>query len=346
MTLVAVSAAPLTSCERCGTELAASLLSCPQCQRLVHAARLSSLAETAQQAERDGRNHAALEAWRASAELLPADSTQHQLITERIATLVGAAGVAVAADTDSAAKPRWIAALGPIGLILWKSKALAFLLLTKGKLLLFGLTKISTLFSMLATLGLYWTQWGFAFALGFVGSIYIHEIGHVDALRRCGIAATPPMFIPGFGAFVRLKQRVLNPIEDARIGLAGPVWGLAAALAAFAIGAITGGPVWFAIARTGAWLNLFNLLPVWQLDGNRGLHAVARAQRWMLVAVAVMAFVGTGEGLLALVGLVLAVRAFGSDAPASTDRRAFATFAVLLVCLSFLCGDAYLPSMP
>lgn len=162
MAIVAVSAAPLTSCERCGTELAASLLSCPQCQRLVHAARLSSLAETAQQAERDGRNHAALEAWRASAELLPADSKQHQLITERIATLVGTAGVAVAADTDFAAKPRWIAALGPIGLILWKSKTLAFLLLTKGKLLLFGLTKISTLFSMLATLGLYWTQWGFA----------------------------------------------------------------------------------------------------------------------------------------------------------------------------------------
>jgi len=325
----------LTACERCGTELAATLLSCPQCHRLVHAARLATLAETAQQAEREGRHTAALEAWRASADLLPPDSKQHQIVCERVATLVSA-DASQPVETKTTKAPRWVTALGPIGLILWKFKALAVLVVTKGKLLVFGLTKISTLFSMMATLGLYWTRWGFGFALGFVVSIYIHEMGHVDALRRCGIAATPPMFIPGFGAFVRLKQRVLNPIEDARIGLAGPVWGLAAALAAFAIGTITGSAVWFAIARTGAWLNLFNLLPIWQLDGNRGLHAVGRAPRWALAAVALVAFVGSGEGLLALVGVVIAARAFGADAPESTDSRAFATFAGLLVCLAYL----------
>lgn len=111
---------------------------------------------------------------------------------------------------------------------------------------------------------------------------------------------------------------------------------LAAALAAFAIGTITGSQVWLAIARTGAWLNLFNLLPIWQLDGNRGLHAVGRAPRWALAAVALVAFLGSGEGLLALVGVVIAVRAFGGDAPESTDSRAFATFAGLLVCLAYL----------
>jgi Zn-dependent protease len=330
-----VEASTLTACDRCGTEIAATLLSCPQCHRLVHAPRLAALAETAQQAERDGRHTAALEAWRASADLLPPDSKQHQIVSERIATLVSAeASGPVEAKTTRA--PRWVTALGPIGLILWKFKALAVLVVTKGKLLVFGLTKISTLFSMMATLGLYWTRWGFAFALGFLVSIYIHEMGHVDALRRCGIAASPPMFIPGFGAFVRLKQRVLNPVEDARIGLAGPVWGLAAAIAAFAVGTITGGQVWLAIARTGAWINLFNLMPIWQLDGNRGLHAVGRAPRWALVAVALVAFLGSGEGLLALVGVVLAVRAFGGDAPESTDRRAFATFAGLLACLAYL----------
>jgi len=328
--------AALTSCERCGTELAATLLCCPQCQRLVHAARLAALAESAQQAERDGRHTAALEAWRASADLLPPESKQHQIISERIAALVASEGRSDHAEAKPTKTPRWVTALGPLGLILWKFKALAVLVVTKGKLLLFGLTKIGTLFSMLATLGLYWTRWGFAFALGFVVSIYIHEMGHVDALRRCGIAASPPMFIPGFGAFVRLKQRVLNPIEDARIGLAGPVWGLAAALAAFAAGTLTGAEVWFAIARTGAWLNLFNLVPIWQLDGNRGLHAVGRAPRWALVVVALLAFAGSGEGLLVLLGAVLAIRAFGADAPESTDRRAFATFAALLVCLAYL----------
>jgi Zn-dependent protease len=335
VTTFAESPAP-TTCERCGTQIATALLSCPQCQRLVHAARLATLAETAKRAEQAGQSTAALEAWRTSAELLPSESKQHQIVSERIAALVAAGATSNQHDTKTGKTPRWIAALGPIGLLLWKSKALALLLVTKGKLLLFGLTKIGTLFSMLATVGVYWTQWGFAFAAGFVASIYIHEIGHVDALRRYGIEATPPMFIPGFGAFVRLKQRVLNPIEDARIGLAGPVWGLAAAVVAYVIGTISGAQVWFAIARTGAWINLFNLVPIWQLDGNRGLHAVGRAPRWALVAVAFMAFIGSGQGLLALLGVVLAVRAFGGDAPASTDRRAFATFAVLLVSLAWL----------
>ena len=80
------------------------------------------------------------------------------------------------------------------------SRRLALFLLTKGKLLLFGLSKGTTFLSMLAALGVYWTLWGWKFALGFVLSIYVHEMGHVAAMKRFGLAATAPMFIPGFGA--------------------------------------------------------------------------------------------------------------------------------------------------
>src|ERR1700689_2677115 len=84
----------------------------------------------------------------------------------------------------------------------WKRSATgagsaALLLLSKGKLLLLGLTKLSTLLSMFAFFGVYWTLYGWAFALGLVLSIYVHEMGHVSALRRYGIPATAPMFIPG-----------------------------------------------------------------------------------------------------------------------------------------------------
>src|SRR5678816_1406719 len=44
--------------------------------------------------------------------------------------------------------------------------------------------------SMLLAFGVYWTAWGMWFALGLVLSIYVHEMGHVVALRRYGIAAT------------------------------------------------------------------------------------------------------------------------------------------------------------
>ena len=59
------------------------------------------------------------------------------------------------------------------------------------KFLLLGLTKAGTMFSMLLAFGVYWTAWGMWFALGFVLSIYVHEMGHVVALRRYGSDAPP-----------------------------------------------------------------------------------------------------------------------------------------------------------
>ena len=60
-------------------------------------------------------------------------------------------------------------------------------------------------------------------ALGLVLSIYVHEMGHVIALRRYGFKADAPMFIPGLGAIIRLRQHVVDPRADAQIGLAGPI---------------------------------------------------------------------------------------------------------------------------
>ena len=88
---------------------------------------------------------------------------------------------------------------------------------------------------MLAAFGVYWTVFGGRFALGFVLSIYIHEMGHVAALMRYGVPATAPLFIPGLGAVIRLRQSFINPREDARVGLAGPIWGCGAALACAAV---------------------------------------------------------------------------------------------------------------
>jgi len=103
---------------------------------------------------------------------------------------------------------------------------------------------------LLLSASLYWTIWGWKFALGVVLSIYIHEMGHVQALQRYGIKATAPMFIPGLGAVIRLKQYPADAREDARVGLAGPLWGLGA-LAAYVVYRATGVGVW-ARSRTSA----------------------------------------------------------------------------------------------
>src|SRR3989475_7787557 len=93
------------------------------------------------------------------------------------------------------------------------------------------------------------------------------------------------MFIPGVGAFIRLKQYPTDRREDARVGLAGPVWGAGAAAAAYAVYFATHAGIWGAIAHVGAFINLFNLVPVWQLDGGRGFRALTRPQRWIATGV-------------------------------------------------------------
>jgi len=209
------------------------------------------------------------------------------------------------------------------------------LLAGKLKFLLLGLTKISTFISMFAFFGMYWGMYGWPLALGIVLSIYIHEMGHVAMLRRLGIAAGAPLFIPGVGAVVMLKQHVTDPVADARIGLAGPVWGLGAAIAAFVMYTATQAHIWLAISELTAFINLFNLIPVWQLDGSRGFHALSRAERWIVVAATAAAFMISGQRMLFLVGGVAVWRALQHDAGPG-HRRTLTTFVTLVLALSYL----------
>ncbi|MBI3735654.1 site-2 protease family protein, partial [Candidatus Sumerlaeota bacterium] len=172
---------------------------------------------------------------------------------------------------------------------------------------------------------------------GLVVSIYIHEMGHVAALRRLGINASAPMFIPGLGAVILMKQQFLSPREDARVGLAGPIWGLGTAVAALAVFLITGQPIWGAIAHVGAWINLFNLLPVWQLDGSRGFHSLTRTHRWIVAAAVAAMWFATAEGLLFLILILTVVRALEKKPAQEPDSTALAQFVFLVITLSALC---------
>jgi Zn-dependent protease len=208
--------------------------------------------------------------------------------------------------------------------------------LTKVKLLLSGLAKSGTLLSMAASLGVYWAIWGWRFAAGLVLSIYVHEMGHVAALRRLGIPASAPMFIPGFGALVRMRQLPASAREEARVGLAGPVWGLGAAVACAIVFFATGALFWAAISQWGARINLFNLLPVRPLDGGRGFAALSRSQAAIVVLTIAASLLWSGEGMLWLLIIVGAARLLGSGAAGPGDRRATVEYAVLVAALAAL----------
>src|SRR5215213_7588879 len=67
----------------------------------------------------------------------------------------------------------------------------------KGVLLLLPKLKLlTTSGSMLVSIGAYALIWGWQFAVGFVLLLFVHEMGHVLQLRREGVPASAPMFIP------------------------------------------------------------------------------------------------------------------------------------------------------
>jgi Zn-dependent protease len=333
-------------CPQCQTEFPPTLLNCPACRRLVHSDRLNALAAQARDAEQADDLPTALALWREALDLLPAQSQQHRTITEiimrlgrELETRPGAARSVAKTPPPtkhSSAATKAAAGAGGIALLLWKFKFLLVMILTKGKLLLLGLTNASTLFSMFLSLGVYWAAWGWKFALGLVLSIYVHEMGHVFELRRYGFKATAPMFIPGLGALIRLQQHTTNPREDARIGLAGPIWGLGAAVASAGVWFATGEPIWAAIAHVGAWVNLFNLLPVWQLDGGRGIRPLSRKQMWIVVCTIATMWYFTAEGLLALILIVAILRTIAKEKTIEGDTIATMQWVALLVCLATL----------
>lgn len=323
-------------CPDCSTEVGPGLLSCPVCRRLVHSDELKRLAGEAARASETGNLSVELAAWRRMLELLPKDARQHEVVREKIDGL----GRRVdAGEGPKPERPKWAAraaGLGAVGLFVWKFKAVLAFLATKGKLLLLGLTKAGTFFSMLLSIGVYWQFLGWKFALGLVGSIYIHEMGHVAMLRRYGIRASAPMFVPGLGAFVRMNQYPANPREEARVGLAGPFWGLAAAAASAVAFWATEVPAWGVIAKVGAWINLLNLTPVWQLDGNRGFRSLTRPHRWFCVLALAAAWVATVEMTLLLPLAFAVVRAMSRKAPAERDTVGLVQYVTLVVALSAL----------
>jgi len=338
-------------CASCGVVLAPALLLCPNCKALVHRSELETLAKAAEQANQRGEIAEAMTSWRKALDLLPPESKQAARITSVIRELreqlERGAPRPLAANTAHAGNAptpipqtgwkRWGAAITSVlAFALFKLKSLWLLALAGWKPLLLGLTKLGTLWTMLLSVGVYWTLYGWQFATGLVLCIYVHEIGHVVALKRLGIAASSPMFIPGLGAVVRLNQYPIDVDEEAQVGLAGPRWGLGISLVVFAVSRLLHSPTLSAIAHVSAWINLFNLLPIPPLDGGRGFRALANRQRLLCAAVLGVVYLLTDQAFAGLIALVALVRGFEKRPESAGNRRVLAEFVVLGALLSVI----------
>lgn len=305
------------TCPRCGTSAPATFVACPKCFALFHADALTALSREADALEGAGDVVGALGKLRAMEPLLPHTSTQATALRARIAALEPKAGV-----RPSRGGGGWAAG----------TMAALVALLTKGKFLLAGLLKLPTLLTFFVSASL-WRDGSTGLALGLVvlGSIYVHEMGHTFAFRRYGIAVTPPMFVPGFGAFVRGAHypRSLSAIGD--VALSGPLWGGVTGVVVLALGVALHQPWLTGAAVLIAELNLFNLIPVWQLDGNRALACLAPARALTLGVVGLFASVLAASPLGAVASAGLLARRWVRPPQPPGDRRTFVFFLSLLL---------------
>lgn len=177
-----------------------------------------------------------------------------------------------------------------------------FAVIKSGLLLLPNIKILGTAGTALISVAAYSLFWGWTFALGFVFLLFVHEMGHVIQLRREGIKASAPMFVPFLGAAVMMKSMPDDALAEARVGLAGPVLGTAGAAICLAIGEAANSDLLRALAYVAFFLNLINLIPVVPFDGGRAMAAMAPAF-WFagLAAMVALFFIAQNPFLLVFI---------------------------------------------
>jgi Zn-dependent protease len=154
---------------------------------------------------------------------------------------------------------------------------IGFQWILKLKFVLFAVAKlkfVTSAFTLVLSVGAYTLLWGWRFAVLFVLLLFVHELGHALWMRKEGIPAGAPVFIPFLGAVIAMKGMPRNAYVEAKIGLAGPVLGTLGAAVVLGLGELQDSDLLRAAASTGFLLNLFNLLPIVPLDGGRAMAAI------------------------------------------------------------------------
>jgi Zn-dependent protease len=216
------------------------------------------------------------------------------------------------------AKKGLLSKLGPIGLLLifvfGKLKYLGFIL---------QIGKFKTFISMLISIWAYAMFFGWPFGVGFVALLFIHEMGHVIALRMMGIKATAPMFIPFMGAVIGMKQMPKNAFDEAVMAYGGPLLGTIGAIGCAGVGFLTGDPFWYALASVGFFLNLFNLLPISPLDGGRIIGAIS-PKLWIVGLIgAVGLFYYTWSPIVALIVIMGSFQIYSSSKRSAAEKARY-----------------------
>jgi Zn-dependent protease len=316
----------IRNCRRCSRELTAGALVCDKCHALLYSEELDRLAAEAKALEAKGDLRQARERWLSGLSLLPRASKQHEWIKDHARGLEAAAGQS---GMPESSENKWTKRLGPVGPIA--------VLLAKGKTILFALFKLKFLLSFAAFIGLYWAAWGMKFGIGFALLILLHEMGHFIDIKRRGLPAEMPVFLPGLGAYVRWQALGVSLETRAAISLAGPLAGFLTAVVCALLWWQTGSPLWAALARVGAVLNLLNLIPIWVLDGGQAVLALSKMDRIILLTACLALWLLLGENMFFLVALGAGYQIFfAGNFPTHSSRTTAVYYIAVLTALGVI----------
>ncbi|HJX82804.1 MAG TPA: site-2 protease family protein [Candidatus Angelobacter sp.] len=311
----------MPACKRCSTELAPGALECASCHALVHSDQLDRVAARSRAFEANGDLQGAHEQWQVALQLLPPDSEQAKWIQNHLRELEAA----INAPGGPSTARKWAKRLGPLGPLA--------ILLAKFKTLSVFLLKFKFLFTFATSIFIYWRFWGWKFGVGFAVLILVHEMGHYIDIKRRGLPAEMPVFLPGLGAYVRWQAMGVSLETRAAVSLAGPLAGWIGSAVCALVWWKTGGGIWAALARAGAWLNVLNLVPVFILDGGSAIRALSKIERLVLIAGAAVLAWTLKENIFYIVAAGATWRLFTKDAP---DHASPATTGYFLIVLTLL----------
>lgn len=193
--------------------------------------------------------------------------------------------------------------------------------------------------SIILSVGSYAMLYGWSYAVGFVGLIFVHEMGHYIAARQKKISVGAPIFIPFVGAWVEMKEQPINAEVEAYIAYAGPFVGTIASFVLYYWGRSIDSGLLLALAQAGFLINLFNLIPVYPLDGGR-ISAILSPRLWLLGAPLLIALWFYQPSPMLIVIAVLAfpqlIKAWQYDPNTIENKKYYGTNAIVRFEYGFL----------
>jgi Zn-dependent protease len=223
----------------------------------------------------------------------------------------GAAGAPEIAGLASRRAPR--AGVGLIGLVVKLGGKFGGALVKLGAGLLKAL-KTANVGWALASVGAYGVLISWKFAIAIMIQLFVHEYGHVHAMRRTGMKVRGMYFIPFLGAVAVTEDAFRSRRQQAYVALSGPIWGSTLAVLAAGLYYWTRDPLFAAVTAWWALINLFNLFPIAPLDGGRVMQAFAYSfSSWLGLAVSLLGLLGAvAFGMLFGSSLIYIVATLGA----------------------------------